>query len=63
MAARLRHMMRADDVAAMGYRGLAAGRRVVIAGLTNRILAVAGRIAPHRLSLPFTDMLMMSPRD
>jgi hypothetical protein len=63
MAARLRHMMRADDVAAMGYRGLASGRRVVIAGLMNRILAVAGRIAPHRLSLPFTDMLMMSPRD
>ena len=63
MAARLRHMMRADDVAATGYRGLASGRRVVVAGVMNRILAAAGRIAPHRLSIPFTDMLMMSPRD
>jgi short-subunit dehydrogenase len=61
MAQRLRRMMHAADVAAIGYRGLAAGRRIVIAGLMNRILAVAGRFAPHRISLPVTDMLMMSP--
>ena len=63
MAARMRHMMRAEDVARIGYRGLAAGRRLVIAGMMNRVLGLAGRFAPHRLSLPFTDMLMMSPRD
>jgi len=60
MARRLRHMMRAADVARIGYRALAAGRRIVIAGLTNRILALGGRFAPHRIVLPITDKLMMS---
>jgi short-subunit dehydrogenase len=63
MARRLRHMMRAADVARIGYRALAAGRRVVIAGIVNKVLALAGRFAPHRISLPVTDKLMMSPRD
>jgi short-subunit dehydrogenase len=63
MAARMRRMMRAEDVARIGYRGLAAGRRLVIAGVMNKVLGLAGHLAPHRLSLPFTDMLMMSPRD
>ena len=63
MAARMRRMMRAEDVARIGYRGLAAGRRLVIAGMMNKVLGLAGHFAPHRLSLPFTDMLMMAPRD
>jgi uncharacterized protein len=63
IAARMRHMMRADDVARIGYQGLAAGRHIVIAGVMNRILGLAGRFAPHRLSVPFTDMLMMAPRE
>jgi uncharacterized protein len=60
IARRLRHMMRAADVARIGYRGLAAGRRVVIAGIMNKVVALAGRFAPHRISLPVTDRLMMS---
>lgn len=63
IAARMRRMMRADDVARIGYQGLAAGRHIVIAGVMNRILGLAGRFAPHRLSVPFTDMLMMAPRE
>jgi uncharacterized protein len=63
IAARMRHMMPADDVARIGYQGLAAGRHIVIAGVMNRILGLAGRFAPHRLSVPFTDMLMMAPRE
>src|ERR1044071_1060166 len=58
MARRLRRMMPADAVARLGYRGLAAGRRVVITGAMNRMLAMAGRYAPRRLTLPVTDLLM-----
>jgi short-subunit dehydrogenase len=58
MAQRLRRMMRAEDVARLGYQGLAAGRRVVITGAVNRLLAFAGRYVPHRITLPATDFLM-----
>jgi short-subunit dehydrogenase len=58
MARRLRRMMRAEDVARLGYRALVAGRRVVITGAMNRVLAFAGRYAPRRLTLPVTDLLM-----
>ena len=58
MARRLRRMMRAEDVARLGYRGLASGRRVVITGMMNRVLALGGRYAPHWLTLPVTDLLM-----
>lgn len=58
MARRLRRMMRAEEVARLGYRGLAAGRRVVITGPMNRLVAWASRYAPHRITLPVTDRLM-----
>ena len=58
IARRLRRMMRAEDVARSGYRGMAAGRRVVITGMMNRLLALAGRYVPHRITLPVTDFLM-----
>jgi short-subunit dehydrogenase len=58
MARRLRRMMRAEDVARLGYRGLAAGRPVAITGAMNRLLALAGRYLPHRITLPVTALLM-----
>ncbi len=58
MARHLRRMMPAEDVARLGYRGLAAGRRVVITGAMNRLVALAGRFMPHRITLPVTDVLM-----
>jgi len=58
MARHLRRMMPAEDVARLGYRGLAAGRGVVITGAMNRLVALAGRFMPHRITLPVTDWLM-----
>src|SRR5436305_677474 len=40
MGQRLRRMMPAEAVADRGYRGLAAGRKVVITGALNRLLAM-----------------------
>ena len=50
--------MNASEVARIGYRALMAGRRVVIAGVLNRILALGGRFAPRSLTLPVTAALM-----
>ena len=58
MARRLRRMMPAQDVARLAYRGLAAGKRVVITGAMNRITALAGRYAPRPIVLPVTERLM-----
>jgi uncharacterized protein len=54
----LRPAMRSAEVARVGYRAMKAGRRVVITGILNRFLAVAGRHAPHWLTLPATSALM-----
>lgn len=58
MARRFRRMMPAETVARLGYRGLAEGRPVVVTGLTNRLMALAVRYAPHWVTLPVTDRLM-----
>jgi short-subunit dehydrogenase len=58
MARHLRQMMPAEDVARLGYRGFARGRRVVITGGMNWLVAQAGRFMPHRITLPVTDWLM-----
>src|SRR5215468_5678968 len=50
----LQPSMSASEVARIGYRALMAGRRVVITGILNRILAFGGRLAPRSLTLPVT---------
>lgn len=54
----LRPAMSSAAVARIGYRALQAGKRVVIAGMLNRMLAVASRLAPHSVVLPATAALM-----
>ena len=53
-----RPVMSAATVARLGYRGLKAGRRVVITGLLNKIVAVGSKFAPHAVLLPVTKSLM-----
>ncbi|MGD9617625.1 MAG: SDR family NAD(P)-dependent oxidoreductase [Alphaproteobacteria bacterium] len=58
IARRLRHMMPADRVARIGYQALMVGRRIVIAGVINRLMAFGGRHAPRAATLPITERLM-----
>jgi short-subunit dehydrogenase len=44
-------IMNAETVADIGYRGLMAGKRVVIPGLGNKLLAIAARWAPRAIVL------------
>jgi uncharacterized protein len=53
-----RQVMSAAAVARLGYRGLKAGRRVVITGPLNKILATAGRLSPRAISLATANALM-----
>lgn len=57
MGRRLRRMMRPEDVAAEAYRGLAAGRTVVVTGAPNRLVAAAARYLPRRLVMPIASMM------
>jgi uncharacterized protein len=54
----LRPAMSAATVARIGYRAMKSGRRVVITGVLNNILAIASRLAPHSVVLPATSALM-----
>ncbi len=45
-------MMKSMDVAEAGYRGLMAGKRVVVPGFMNKLVAVFGPLAPRALLLP-----------
>jgi uncharacterized protein len=54
----LRPSMSSAAVARIGYRAMKGGRRVVITGMLNNILAIAGRLAPRSIVLPATSALM-----
>ena len=42
-------VMRSEDVAAIGYRAMMKGRRMVVAGLMNKIMAFSVRLSPRGL--------------
>jgi short-subunit dehydrogenase len=45
----------AETVAEAGYRGLMRGRRTVVPGLANKLIAIAIRVFPRRLLLRIVD--------
>jgi short-subunit dehydrogenase len=51
-------VMSPQEVARIGYRGFKAGRRVVITGFLNRVMAMSGRLSPRLMSLPIVNSLM-----
>lgn len=51
-------LMDADTVARIGYRGTMAGRRIVIPGMANRVLAFSVRLAPRRFVTRLVGWLM-----
>jgi short-subunit dehydrogenase len=53
--------MDADAVARAGYDGLMKGRRIVIPGLKNRLLALTGRLSPEWIKLQVTRRLNGEP--
>ena len=51
-------VMSSAEVARQGYRALAAGKRVHIAGFINKLVAASGRFSPHAISLPVTSAIL-----
>lgn len=49
--------MSSREVARIGYRGLMRGERIVIPGATNKLLALATRLAPRRLATAIAKRL------
>ena len=48
-------VMNAPDVARIGYRGMQRGKRVVVTGALNRLLAVGTRLVPHSVSAKIVE--------
>jgi uncharacterized protein len=53
-------VMGSAEVARIGYQGTKAGRRVVITGLRNRVMASVARVSPHAVVLPMVNSMMSS---
>lgn len=51
-------VMTSAEVARLGHQALMQGRPVAVTGFANRIAALSGRLAPHRISLPVTRALL-----
>ena len=51
-------LMSSEEVARIGYQGTKAGRRVVITGFMNRMMAAASRSSPHAVVLPIANSPM-----
>jgi hypothetical protein len=51
----------ADRVAQIGYDGFMRGKRVVVAGLANKIAVALLRLTPHALVLPMIERHMRDP--
>lgn len=49
--------MAPDEVARIGYVGMQAGKRVVVPGLVNRLMALGTRVVPTRLSAILAERL------
>ena len=50
-------LMTADRVAEVAYRGIMRGRRVVVPGLGNRLLAWGAQLAPRRVAMAVVAMV------
>jgi hypothetical protein len=51
-----------DRVAQLGYDGFMRGKRVVVAGLGNKIAVALLRLTPHGLVMPVVDQRMRGAR-
>jgi short-subunit dehydrogenase len=47
--------MTAEAVAKTAYEGLMQGKRVIIPGFSNKLLAFVARLAPHSISNPIVE--------
>ncbi len=52
------NVMSSAEAARQGYRALAAGKRVHVAGFSNKMVAISGRFSPRALSLPVTATIL-----
>jgi short-subunit dehydrogenase len=50
-------VMSSAEVARIGYRGLKAGRRVVITGAGNKLTAISSKLSPHAVVLRIANYL------
>ncbi len=55
-------VMNASEVARIGYQGFKAGRRVMVTGLLNKIMAISSRLAPMSMTSRVSSWMMSSAK-